>query len=725
LECTVTEFRFDDFFTRTLVGKATVFEFTYQDRDGKPLFIERREERPGREKVARPCHLDGTLGFPPHVTARPLYRWPELLASSGPIFVVEGPKKAEKLRGWGLVATCNVGGAGQWVNVHKPCLDVFKGRDVVILPDNDTQGWAWATDIHQSVGAIAASFKIVELPRLAEGEGGDILDWDGTTEELEALVASEQSLEPPAPSSQDSPAPLPHDDEEADPTPNVLLVEDVLRDMRCEPSINNQGQGTAKCPAHNDSSPSFRFRAMKKKPLKVWCLAGCQFSNIMTAMGLSTRLTYNLIAPEDVASLRKEARELRERGERPLPPRTSPSPPADVELGAPSQDSSAPVAVVEEAVPVAPKPLSEFGSSALGQKFETLLHRPLVRPLVEGEARKLDWLCQDLIPCGGSAMWVAKPRDGKTTLVRELLRVMTNGGGELLGRKVKGGRALIITEEPAEIWYERADKYGINLNNLLVSTKPFGGRPHSDTWKRFCGLVAEAVKEFRIDLLIVDVFFALTPRRDDSSNDGSQEAIDALAPVTGAGASFLLLHHVKVGKENGVVTGDPIADARGGYAAIGSIDVPLGLKLHDPVVGPCDLLTRPRGDFCPMLSLTYDLDEAGRPRIKESAGGSPTKTGKQVLADLGLGEKDEAAYTLLRRLMSGEWGVGPWSLNDLRKVLWTGVDTTEDKRADKGRTEKAIKALTSRGFLVPSKDGHLWALTTDTYTLAILNSIIP
>ena len=68
---------------------------------------------------------------------RVLYRLPELIKSSGPVFIVGGEKDVETLRKHGLTATTNDNGEGNWrpeFNQH------LKDRDVVILEDNDEKG---------------------------------------------------------------------------------------------------------------------------------------------------------------------------------------------------------------------------------------------------------------------------------------------------------------------------------------------------------------------------------------------------------------------------------------------------------------------------------------------------------------------------------------------------------------------------------------------------------
>ena len=119
---------------------------------------------------------------------RVLYRLPELLAADPDewVFVVEGEKDVETLRTHGLNATCNAGGAGKWKAFYD---EPLRGRNVVILPDNDGPGHKHAADVFRSIESVAASARIIHLPGLEDK--GDASDWfatGGTASELIALV---------------------------------------------------------------------------------------------------------------------------------------------------------------------------------------------------------------------------------------------------------------------------------------------------------------------------------------------------------------------------------------------------------------------------------------------------------------------------------------------------------------------------------------------------------
>lgn len=123
-------------------------------------------------------------------TRRVLYRLPELLARSDElVFVVEGEKDADNLARLGLLATTNAGGANTWRDEYA---EMLRGRQVVIIPDNDDAGRQHAARVAHSLQDRAASVKILELPNLpAKGDVTDWLNAGGDKDKLLELAARE------------------------------------------------------------------------------------------------------------------------------------------------------------------------------------------------------------------------------------------------------------------------------------------------------------------------------------------------------------------------------------------------------------------------------------------------------------------------------------------------------------------------------------------------------
>ena len=109
------------------------------------------------------------------------------------VFVVEGEKDVDRLRGDGVVATCNPMGAGNWRREYS---EFLRGRNVVLIPDNDEAGRQHAGKVAHALDAVAASVGIVELPGVPER--GDVTAWldaGHTVEELNQLSTESEATE--------------------------------------------------------------------------------------------------------------------------------------------------------------------------------------------------------------------------------------------------------------------------------------------------------------------------------------------------------------------------------------------------------------------------------------------------------------------------------------------------------------------------------------------------
>jgi len=110
----------------------------YRDAGGLEVGRVYRFEVPGEgrsSKQYRPVYRDGAgwrIGDPPG--GFPLYRLPEPLSSSGPVFITEGEKAADALAQLGLTVTTSAHGAQ---SAHKGDWSALAARDVYVLPDND------------------------------------------------------------------------------------------------------------------------------------------------------------------------------------------------------------------------------------------------------------------------------------------------------------------------------------------------------------------------------------------------------------------------------------------------------------------------------------------------------------------------------------------------------------------------------------------------------------
>jgi AAA domain len=177
----------------TTTATATAAEFDYRDESGELLF---QVVRTKDKKFLQRQRVKGEWIYNVNGVRNVPYRLRELIASDGTVFIPEGEKHVDALRRLKLVATCNVGGAGKW----KPELNQhLKGRDVVLLPDNDEAGRKHVNLVGAGLRGTAARVRVLALPGLKPK--GDVIDWleaGGDKEQLLALVEKAPDWEPPS-----------------------------------------------------------------------------------------------------------------------------------------------------------------------------------------------------------------------------------------------------------------------------------------------------------------------------------------------------------------------------------------------------------------------------------------------------------------------------------------------------------------------------------------------
>lgn len=154
--------------------------YSYVDEVGELLFQVVRYA-PKAFKQRKP---DGRGGWTWNLngTRRVLYRLPEIRVA-GNVLVCEGEKDVEASRSRGFVATCNPGGAGKWRPEYSESL---RGKDVVIIPDQDEPGRKHGEQVARALHLIAARVRIFNLPKPLK----DLSEWPAamSTEALQELI---------------------------------------------------------------------------------------------------------------------------------------------------------------------------------------------------------------------------------------------------------------------------------------------------------------------------------------------------------------------------------------------------------------------------------------------------------------------------------------------------------------------------------------------------------
>ena len=90
-----------------------------------------------------------------------LYRLPEILKASQ-VWICEGEKDADNLVALGFCATCNVGGAGKWLDSYTESLE---GKEVVLCGDTDDAGKKHVDMVFDSIAGKVKTARKVVLPK--------------------------------------------------------------------------------------------------------------------------------------------------------------------------------------------------------------------------------------------------------------------------------------------------------------------------------------------------------------------------------------------------------------------------------------------------------------------------------------------------------------------------------------------------------------------------------
>jgi hypothetical protein len=179
--------------------------YPYCDESGTFLFqVVRYEPKGFRQR--RP---DGRGGWIWNLqdTRRVPYLLPELVkavVAGETIYVPEGEKDVDNLRAIGFASTTNPGGCKKWRAEYSEC---FRGADVVVLPDNHTEGCEHGEQVVASLRGVAKRIRVLDIGKHWDGcpVKGDISDWlaaGGTSDELKAMT----DALPEVPTSADNPS---------------------------------------------------------------------------------------------------------------------------------------------------------------------------------------------------------------------------------------------------------------------------------------------------------------------------------------------------------------------------------------------------------------------------------------------------------------------------------------------------------------------------------------
>jgi hypothetical protein len=176
---------------------------------------------------------------------------------------------------------------------------------------------------------------------------------------------------------------------------------------------------------------------------------------------------------------------------------------------------------------------------------------------LDAEPDAAAWVWEGYLAAGDVTLLTSQWKSGKTTLIAILLSRLKEGG-ELAGLPVRpsalggegregrargrrGGRAIVVSEEPRSQWRRRHRKLG--LAHVCFLCQPFRGKPTLEQWLALLDRVAELHARHQFSLLVIDTLTTFLPGRNEANAAVMIEALLPLRRLTQLGLSVLLAHH--------------------------------------------------------------------------------------------------------------------------------------------------------------------------------------
>jgi hypothetical protein len=215
-----------------------------------------------------------------------------------------------------------------------------------------------------------------------------------------------------------------------------------------------------------------------------------------------------------------------------------------------------------------------------------------------------DWLWDGYLDPGSITLLTSQWKTGKTTLVTGLLQCLEHGG-PFLGRTLRPGKGLIVSEESEGHWAERLRRMPLGPN-VEIMPRPFPSRPTHEQWNELIDEACLLRLDGQLDLLVVDPAIMFLPGHWESNPTALVDAFQPLHRLTSEGASVLILHHPRRKKS------EPGHSARGTGALLGVVDIALELNRYGRLLSDSrrrQIITLSRNPRTPER-LVYEWDPA-------------------------------------------------------------------------------------------------------------------
>jgi hypothetical protein len=170
---------------------------------------------------------------------------------------------------------------------------------------------------------------------------------------------------------------------------------------------------------------------------------------------------------------------------------------------------------------------------------------PLSYSELQSQEASRDWLWRGYLLPGAVTLLTSLWKSGKTTLLSVLLSRLKTGG-ELAGLPVRAGRAVVVSEEAPELWWQRGRNLTLD-GHVQWLCRPFRGKPTIEQWHDLIDQIGRMHDRQPVDVLAIDPLANLAPLRTENDSSEMLKAVAPLQRLTSRGVSVLLCHHPRKG----------------------------------------------------------------------------------------------------------------------------------------------------------------------------------